>query len=1011
MLVCHTCGGDLVEEAHFCPRCGAAVSLTANEDALIGRVINGAYRIEQSIGVGGMGRVYRANQTMLGRTVAIKVIHQHLLGDEASVARFYTEARAASRLNHPNSVSIIDFGRTDDGLLHLVMEYLHGHDLAMVMQEEGPFSFARICRILESVLAALAEAHELSVVHRDLKPENIILQRQRRGGDFVKVVDFGLAKILEPTATSVTSPGLVCGTPDYMSPEQARGEDIDGRGDLYSVGVLLFELLTGRLPFEDETPTKVALRHLTEPVPDPRQVAPLRNIPDKLAQITLRALSKDREDRYATADEMAAEIRQVLDSLKSDADEVRRCPACSATVTPSMKYCADCGMRLGGAISSVQPVMGSRPPVSLPPVMSVRGKLVGRNAELERFEVLRTQGTKRSTVVRFVGEVGMGKTRILSEIADRCSKLGDVVVAAGPHPSGALVPYWAIRGLISGLMGIPEDRLSTLIAQDKAFDEALAKAGLHEVVQPNGIRGMPNRSRAGAVAYAVAASVRMASAHAITGRVVLLIDDLARCDALSRQVVSLLTHYLKDMSVLVVIANDSSAKDDIEGSVTIPLKPLRAEEANQVLSGTFGLQTVQSKKQPGVIYEEGFSPLYIEQMRGFGLATPDDDEGLPRLSDMILQRIERLDVAARRVLQAVAVLGERCSKQDVEKLINDPDINMGVDTLLRSELLYARNDELQIAHPFIRDLVESSIPAAARMELHAKALQIVSAQQAPLEVRAEHASRGGEFMTAMVLLERMGGAALTRGSPETAVYAFRHGLELARRELWETGDVTLDSAIIGFSRKLGEALELLEDYGGADGVLREALDLASLTSVERARMLNVLGRVGARRERRRDAIRLLGSALEIASNCGDADVIADAHIAISRVRIAEGDQIGAANALRRAWNALKDQVPDRESEIAVRLVETLIDIGDIEEGQRILTQAYELAKKAEAPALMALVLGVMGSVDEMEGHVDIASDRYKKAALHAADAGDAEAYLRWKHASASLKAPATRQAL
>lgn len=1008
MRVCHTCGGDLLEEAHFCARCGAAVSLTASEDTLIGRVINGAYRIEQSIGVGGMGRVYRANQTMLGRTVAIKVIHQHLLGDEASVARFYTEARAASRLNHPNSVSIIDFGRTDDGLLHLVMEYLHGKDLAMVMQDEGPFSFVRICRILESVLAALAEAHELSVVHRDLKPENIILQRQRRGGDFVKVVDFGLAKILEPTATSVTSPGLVCGTPDYMSPEQARGEDIDGRGDLYSVGVLLYELLTGRLPFEDETPTKVALRHLTEPVPDPRLLAPHRNLPDKLVQITLRALSKDREARYATADEMAAQIREVLESLEASPDEIRRCPACSASVKPSMKYCADCGVRLGGAISSVQPVVGSRPPVSLPPVMSVRGKLVGRTAELERLDVLRTQGTKRATFVRFVGEIGMGKTRILSEIADRCSKLGDVVVAAGPHPSGALVPYCAIRGLISGLMGITEQQLSTLVEQDRVFDEALAKAGLHEVVQPNGIRGMANRSRAGAVAYALAASVRQASAHAITGRVVLLLDDLGRCDALSRQVVALLPQYFGDTSVLVAIANDSSSKDTIEGSVTIPLRPLREEEANQLLSGTFGLHAINSKKQPGVIYDEGFSPLYIEQMRGFGMVTAEDEDSLPRLSDIILQRIERLDVSARKVLQAVAVLGERCLKADVAKLVNDPEINIGIDTLLRSELLFARDDELQIAHPFIRDLVESSIPAAARMELHAKALQIVSVQQAPLEVRAEHASRAGEFMTAMVLLERMGGAALARGSAETAVHAFRHGLELARRELWETGDVNLDSAIISFSRKLGEALELLEDYSGADGVLREALDLAAPTSVERARMLNVLGRVGARRERRRDAIRLLGTALEVAMRCGESDVAADAHVAISRVRIAEGDQIGAANALRRAWDALKGNSSDREAEIAVRLAETLIDLGDVEEGQRILGQAYDLAKDAEAPALMALVLGVTATLDEMEGQPQVASERYKQAALHAADAGDAEGYFRWKHASATLRAVASQ---
>src|SRR5262249_51664636 len=157
----------------------------------------------------------------------------HLLGDEQSVARFYTEARAASRLNHPNSVGIIDFGRTNEGMLYLVMEYLRGRDLATVMHEEGPLPFQRVVDVLNGTLAALAEAHALGVIHRDLKPENIILKRLRSGEDVVKVVDFGLAKLMGGgvVSTSVTSPGFVCGTPDYMSPEQARGEEMDARGD------------------------------------------------------------------------------------------------------------------------------------------------------------------------------------------------------------------------------------------------------------------------------------------------------------------------------------------------------------------------------------------------------------------------------------------------------------------------------------------------------------------------------------------------------------------------------------------------------------------------------------------------------------------------------------------------------------------------------------------------------------------------------------------------------------
>ncbi|MDW8247659.1 MAG: serine/threonine-protein kinase, partial [Sandaracinaceae bacterium] len=229
-----------------------------------------------------MGKVYRGVQLTLNRSVAIKVIHPHLLHDPSVVARFHAEARAASRLNHPNSVSVIDFGKSEEGLLYLVMEYLEGKDLATLHLEEGPLPFNRIVGILRGVTSVMIEAHALGIVHRDLKPENIFVRR-RAHQDEVKVLDFGLAKMHHAPPTQATLRGHICGTPDYMSPEQARGENVDGRSDIYSLGVILFELLTDRLPYPDENPTKVLLRHIRDPVPDPRVVAPGRGIPDALA--------------------------------------------------------------------------------------------------------------------------------------------------------------------------------------------------------------------------------------------------------------------------------------------------------------------------------------------------------------------------------------------------------------------------------------------------------------------------------------------------------------------------------------------------------------------------------------------------------------------------------------------------------------------------------------------------------------------------------------------------------
>jgi len=305
---CPQCQSPCEETHKFCPSCGFPVAKVAvqSDDPLVGRTLPGGYVILDLVGIGGMGRVYRAEQTNLGRTVAVKIIHPHLVGEENAAARFITEARAASRLNHPNSVAVIDFGKTEDGQLYLVMEFLRGKDLARIQYEEGPLQFRRIASILRQVLAALSEAHHLGIIHRDLKPENIILEQVRTGGDFVKVVDFGLAKMrIEAVQPNITSPGIVCGTPEYMSPEQGRGDPLDARSDLYAVGVIFYQLLTGRLPFEAESPTQVVLMHITEQPTDPRSVVPERQIPKPLVDVCLMALAKDPNHRFSNADEFS----------------------------------------------------------------------------------------------------------------------------------------------------------------------------------------------------------------------------------------------------------------------------------------------------------------------------------------------------------------------------------------------------------------------------------------------------------------------------------------------------------------------------------------------------------------------------------------------------------------------------------------------------------------------------------------------------------------------------------
>ena len=291
---------------------------------MIGRIIAGKYEIESLLGSGAMGAVYRARQTSLDKTVAIKVLHGEHADDPTFAARFQREAKAASRLNHPNSMAVIDFGAEPDGLLYIAMEYLDGKNLFRILKDEWPLAPARIADIVAQTLAALAVAHDMGVVHRDLKPENIMVLRGTNDDgqptDLVKVCDFGIAKITDSrgyrsgdareSSAPVTTAGFLVGTPEYMSPEQGRGEKLDPRSDLYSVGVIVYQLLTGSVPFEAENAIGVVLKHITDEPAPPSSIAPACH--EHLAKVCMRALRKPREERYQNAREMRAEVRAAV---------------------------------------------------------------------------------------------------------------------------------------------------------------------------------------------------------------------------------------------------------------------------------------------------------------------------------------------------------------------------------------------------------------------------------------------------------------------------------------------------------------------------------------------------------------------------------------------------------------------------------------------------------------------------------------------------------------------------
>ncbi|PRP91740.1 Serine/threonine-protein kinase PknB [Enhygromyxa salina] len=726
-------------------------------DPYIGVVIEDRYRIDQLLGSGAMGRVYRAEQTTLHKPFAVKILSPQLTNDPDSQARFANEAHNCASLNHPNVVSVVDYGRTPEGITYLVMEFIEGRSLEQIIFDEYPLSRARIADLTLQILAALAEAHGLGILHRDLKPENILVQSLRTHGELLKVLDFGIAKLMDdaPNARArpgLTSQGVVCGTPEYMSPEQACGLKLDQRSDLYAVGVILYQMLTGRPPFESEVAVEILHRHIHEQPKPPSEV--VGQSPDPLEAVCLRALSKERDARFADA----AEFREALvEAARSGTQTQIHCASCGAQMRATDHFCPACG--------SAAPDQQVLPPVRRVERRSTRAlrQATGEaTAEvLLRALPSRLAGEAASALIAagerqleqptvglhaqiIAGGSGCGKSRLLDELADRAEQHGWRVVSTGCEPTGAMTALWPIRVAVAELLGIDYG-----VASPGEINRAANLIGLSYEALPGlqelfGV-GVNTGIGSNAIEYAVRRRECFTSAvQALTetsGQPLLLVlDDVDRWDGPSRRVLQQLLRASSSQAILVLVATSEEQRDWLRS----PVVGLPRLDAAEIHAWAEELAHDDSPVPARLASHAPMTPFELElALRSL----PAEAEAID-FDTAIKTWLAGLAGSERQVLELLSVLGERADFDDIDALrASDPagqpgELDHHLIALEQAGLLRPIGEHTwAFRSRRIREFVGKSIERERGRHLHREAaIRSESAQQSPT-VRALHLLR------------------------------------------------------------------------------------------------------------------------------------------------------------------------------------------------------------------------------------------------------------------------------
>ena len=853
MIACFQCGAPCLDTHRFCPACGGDLSQSDqsphSDEPLVGTTIGGQFVVRELIGTGGMGKVFRADQIGVGRSVAIKIMHQHLLGDETAAKRFTNEARASSSLNHPHSIGVLDFGQTETGLLYIVMEHLRGRPLDSVLHDDFPLPFWRVCDVLCQALDAVDAAHKRNIIHRDLKPENIFLLEQRGRGDFVKVLDFGIAKMLDSEMRNVTTPGLVPGTPEYMSPEQARGEELDSRSDVYSTGVILYELLTYTVPFRGSSPIVTMMAHVQDAVEPPSVRRPDGNIPAALEAIVLWALAKDPADRIASA----AQFRDLLSAWAEVAGVWRRETRASSPGV-LLDFFSEDQLTLIPQEVSAQERAATRqdqPRATSDAAEVLRSSsLVGRQQELTILRSFVDQTQPRA--LRIEGELGIGKRRLLDELVSLANGRSYNVVRCRLSSGWMPEPLGAAQHVASQLLDLEgSPSVESLAAATTALDvEPDNLPGVHELFS---LSSHLSRLTSDARRRERATAFRQIAYRSAARKPLMLIcEEIESYDEASRRLIAGLASAPREDMAVVVTHGPEFTQPWPAHVQELTLLPLSTDEST-VMARSMLRQEPREMIERVAIASQGH-PLFIEQL-AFAVACENLADPPERVADLMVARVGGLPLEQGHLLQWLSVINQPAAPQEFARISQTTVDTKAFETLLASGFLVVSNSQqvseqrvdpiYDFAHPLIGRVAYSSIPAEVRREMHQTVGKSQRTRGGSITQVSYHAYQGDDGPTAVDELDKAGRWAAQCLDAQGAIGHYTKALNLIRRE-WGRGRVAafeLDRLAVNLALRLADVLCETGDTLTAVGVLEEILSVAAGDGDSRAALRMQLGRI------------------------------------------------------------------------------------------------------------------------------------------------------------------------